>query len=80
MDQDGMRRCRTCPAFGELPGEGGAGTCHANPPTALQAGEYFRGSSRDLLFGSYPVVGAFPLVHETDFCMAHPANRAAVSR
>jgi hypothetical protein len=29
------------------------------------------------LYGSYPVVGAFPLVHKDDYCMAHPKNRAA---
>jgi hypothetical protein len=76
MDEQGAFTCKSCPAFHELPGEGGAGTCRAAPPTPLQSGEYFRGSSRDLLFGSYPVVGAFPLVRgEVDFCMAHPKNR-----
>lgn len=80
MDQDGMKRCKTCPAFCALAGVGGAGTCRAAPPTALQAEHYFRGSSRELPFGSFPVVGAFPLVNEVDFCMSHPGNRAALSR
>jgi hypothetical protein len=75
MDQDGTHRCGTCPAFAKLAGVGDAGTCHAAPPTALQAEHYFRGSSRDLPFGAYPVVGAFPLVTESDFCMSHPGNR-----
>lgn len=75
MDQDSRHQCATCPAFAVLPGEGGAGTCRAAPPTPLQAEQYFRGSSRDLWFGSYPVVGAFPLVLDKDFCMAHPGNR-----
>ena len=39
MDKDGMQCCRTCPAYCELPGEGGAGTCRAGPPTALQSQE-----------------------------------------
>ena len=76
MDQESVQHCDTCPAFSELEGEGGAGTCRAAPPTALMAEQYFRGSSRDLLFGSYPVVGAFPLVRTSDYCMAHPRNRA----
>jgi hypothetical protein len=80
MEQDGMKRCITCPAFSPLPGVGGAGTCRAAPPSPLQAEHYFRGSSRDLPFGSFPVVGAFPLVSEDDFCMSHPGNRAALSR
>lgn len=80
MEQDEVQTCRTCPAFSELEGEGGAGTCRAEPPTALQGEQYFRGSSRDLWFGSYPVVGAFPLVQGDDFCMAHPQNRARLAR
>jgi hypothetical protein len=75
MDEDGMHRCSTCPAFAKLPGAGDAGTCRAAPPVPLQAEHYFRGSSRDLPFGSYPVVGAFPLVTENDYCMSHPGNR-----
>src|SRR5450756_368448 len=27
MDEDSVHRCSTCPAFAELPGEGGTGTC-----------------------------------------------------
>jgi hypothetical protein len=80
MDEDGMKLCRTCPAFFALPGENGAGTCRAAPPVALQAERYFRGSSRELPFGSYPVVGAFPLVRDDDFCMSHPGNRVALMR
>ena len=75
MVQNDRQQCSTCPAFSVLAGEGGAGTCRANPPVPLQDDKYFRGSSRDLWFGSYQVVGAFPLVHENDFCMAHPGNR-----
>jgi hypothetical protein len=80
MDEDGVHRCSTCPAFAELPGEGGTGTCRSAPPVALQEEKYFRGSSRDLLFGSFPVVGAFPLVRKDDFCMAHPKNRGLITR
>jgi hypothetical protein len=76
MADDGRHHCESCPAFTELVGEGGAGTCRAAPPTALQGEHYFRGSSRGRWFGSFPVVGAFPLVHKDDFCMAHPKNRA----
>lgn len=80
MDKDGAHRCSTCPAFEELPGEGGAGTCRSAPPVVLQAESYFRGSSRDLLYGTYPVVGAFPLVRREDYCMAHPKNRGLIAR
>lgn len=80
MDLDEMQRCGSCPAFCELPGEGGAGTCRAAPPVALQAAQFFRGSSRDLPFGCYPVVGAFPMVTRDDYCMSHPGNRAALMR
>jgi hypothetical protein len=80
MDKDGVHRCGTCPAFDELPGEGGAGTCRSAPPVVLQAEKYFRGSSRDLLYGTYPVVGAFPLVCREDYCMAHPKNRGLIAR
>ena len=74
MDQD-MECCSTCPAFAKIPGPGNAGTCRAAPPTVLQAETYFRGSTRELPFGAAPVVGAFPLVTEDDFCMSHPGNR-----
>jgi hypothetical protein len=80
MDEDGVHRCSTCPAFAELPGEGGAGTCRSAPPVVLQEVTYFRGSSRDLLYGTYPVVGAFPLVRKDDYCMAHPKNRGLILR
>jgi len=80
MDEDVVHRCSTCPAFAELPGEGGAGTCRSAPPVALQEEKYFRGSSRDLLYGTYPVVGAFPLVRKEDYCMAHPKNRGLILR
>jgi hypothetical protein len=76
MDQESMQRCRTCPAFAKLPGPGDAGTCRAAPPAVLQADHYFRGSTRELPFGCFPVVGAFPLVTEEDYCMAHPGNRS----
>ncbi len=76
MDQESMHRCATCPAFAKLAGAGGKGTCRAAPPVALQAEQYYRGSTRELPFGAYPVVGAFPLVGEDDHCMAHPGNRS----
>jgi hypothetical protein len=75
MEQPNVHRCGTCPAFAGLEGEGGSGTCRANPPTVFPDKEMFRGSSRTPLFGSYPSVGVFPIVHEADFCMAHPKNR-----
>ena len=71
MDEDGVHRCGTCPAFAELPGEGGAGTCRSAPPVVLQAEKYFRGSSRDLPYGTYP---------KEDYCMAHPKNRGLIAR
>jgi len=80
MDEDALRRCSTCPAFAELPGEEGTGTCRSAPPVVLQAEKYFRGSTRGVLFGAYPAVGAFPLVREEDFCMAHPGNRGRLAR
>lgn len=80
MDEDGVHRCSTCPAFAGLPGEGAAGTCRSAPPVVLQEEKYFRGSSRDLLYGTYPVVGAFPLVSKDDYCMAHPKNRGLILR
>lgn len=79
MDQD-VNRCETCPAFCELENEEGAGTCRAAPPVALQGEHFFRGSSRERWYGCFPVVGAFPLVHAQDYCMAHPRNRARLSR
>ena len=80
MDQESMQRCSTCPAFCKLPGAGGAGTCRAAPPVVLQAEHYFRGSTRELPFGAFPVVGAFPLVSEGEYCMSHPGNRTALMR
>ncbi len=80
MSEEPLHHCDTCPAFAELPGEGGAGTCRASPPAVLPAEHFFRGPSRDLPFGSYPAVGAFPLVRSNDFCMAHPRNRVLAMR
>jgi hypothetical protein len=80
MDQDSVHQCGTCPAFADVPGEGVSGTCRAAPPTPLQAEKYFRGSSRELPFGTYPVIGAFPLVRKTDYCMLHPGNRGLLAR
>src|SRR5450830_109315 len=80
MDEDSVHRCSTCPAFAELPGEGGTGTCRSAPPVVLQAEKYFRGSSRGLPYGAYPAVGAFPLVRKEDYCMAHPKNRGLITR
>ena len=79
MDEDGVQRCITCPAFAELPGEGGAGTCRSAPPVALQAEKYFRGPSRDLPYGAHPAVATFPLVRTDDYCMAHPGNRGSMA-
>ena len=75
MDQESMQRCSTCPAFAKLPGEGDAGTCRSAPPVALQAENYFRGSSRELPFGSLPRGRRVPAGHEDDYCMSHPGNR-----
>jgi len=68
-------RCSTCPAFTEMEGEGGAGTCRANPPSIFPERDFFRGSSRARLFGTYPTIGVFPITHGDDHCMAHPLNR-----
>jgi hypothetical protein len=46
----------------------------------LQGEKYFRGSSRELPFGAFPSVGAFPLVCHDDWCMAHPKNRGLPAR
>ena len=78
MNEDDVHRCSTCPAFAELPGEGGTGTCRSAPPVVLQAEKYFRVSSRGLSYGAYPVVGAFPLVRKEDYCMAHTKNRGLI--
>lgn len=80
MDEQTQHRCNTCPAFVEVPGMSGVGTCRSAPPVALQAESYFRGPTRDLPFGVYPAVGVFPLVGVDDFCMSHPRNRALTSR
>ena len=78
MDAEGMQRCRTCPAYCKLPSEPDSGTCRAAPPVPLQAEAHFRGPTRELPFGTFPVVGAFPLVSGDDYCMSHPRNRAAL--
>jgi len=75
MPEPELKTCETCTAFLPLIGEGAAGVCRKNPPTVLQGGEYFRGSTRSMLFGAYPSVGAFPLVQGHDWCMEHPGNR-----
>ena len=43
MDQESVHHCSTCPAFCDLSGGGGTGTCRAAPPVALQEDKYFRG-------------------------------------
>ena len=73
MDEE-MQRCSTCPAFCAVPGTD-AGTCHAAPPTVVQGEAFFRGPTRELPFGAFPMVGAFPLVKKDDYCMSHPGNR-----
>jgi hypothetical protein len=77
MDQESMQRCQTCPAFAAIPGTD-SGTCRAAPPAALQHEASFRGPTRELPFGAFPVVGAFPLVNQNDYCMSHPRNRVAL--
>jgi hypothetical protein len=69
-----MAHCGTCPAFCAVP-HTDSGTCRAAPPTAITSEESFRGPTRELPFGAFPVVGAFPLVHGDDYCMSHPGNR-----
>ena len=76
MDQESMQRCRTCPAFAKLPGAGrrrhlpgGSAGGRCRPRTTSAA------PRRELPFGAFPVVGAFPLVTEDDYCMSHPGNR-----
>lgn len=80
MEEESLQRCKTCPAFAEIPGEQGAGTCRSMPPVVVQGDKFFRGPSRELPFGTFPAVGAFPLVREDDFCMAHPRNRHLTMR
>jgi len=80
MEEQGPERCGTCPAFEEIPGEEGVGTCHSMPPVVLQDERFFRGPTRELPFGAFAAVGAFPLVRADDFCMAHPRNRHLTSR
>jgi len=50
------------------------------PPVVLQDERFFRGPTRELPFGAFAAVGAFPLVRADDFCMAHPRNRHLTSR
>ena len=71
---DEMARCTTCPAYCPVPNTD-SGTCRAAPPAPLMDAENFRGPTRELPFGAFPVVGAFPLVHQDDYCMSHPRNR-----
>ena len=71
-----LKTCITCPAYYPLISEAGAGLCRCRPPVALTDKEFFRGSTRSMLFGAYPIVGGFPLVRETDYCMEHPENRS----
>jgi hypothetical protein len=80
VEEQEPQRCVTCPAFAEIPGEEGVGTCHSMPPVVLQGESYFRGPTRELPFAAFPAVGAFPLVRAEDFCMAHPKNRHLTSR
>jgi hypothetical protein len=74
-DRD-LKTCSTCPAFYALTGQGKAAICRARPPVVFQDKEYFRGSTRSMLFGAYPAVGTFPLVRPDDYCMEHPDNRS----
>ena len=41
----------------------------------VQGEAFFRGPTRELPFGAFPMVGAFPLVKKDDYCMSHPGNR-----
>lgn len=71
-----LKTCATCPAYWPLASEVGAGVCRCRPPVPLPDKDFFRGSTRSMLFGAYPVVGGFPLVRERDYCMEHPENRS----
>ena len=75
MSEPQLESCSTCPAFLALTGEKTFGVCRAHAPVALQDREFFRGSTRSMLFGAYPSVGTFPLVQATAWCMEHPVNR-----
>jgi hypothetical protein len=78
MSEPELKTCKSCPAFTNLTGEatsGTSGVCRAHAPVAFQDKEYFRGSTRSMLFGVYPAVGVFPLTKEDDWCMEHPGNR-----
>jgi hypothetical protein len=70
-----IKTCVSCPAYYPLISEAGAGLCRCRPPVALSDKDFFRGSTRSMLFGAYPIVGGFPLVREHDYCMEHPENR-----
>ena len=37
MEEEGLQHCKTCPAFAEIPGEQGAGTCRSMPPVVMPA-------------------------------------------
>ena len=75
MDQESMERCRTCPAFAKIPGRATRARAGRLRPSSSRHETYFRGSTRELPFGAFPVVGAFPLVTQDDYCMSHPGNR-----
>jgi hypothetical protein len=75
MAEPELSVCETCPAYLPVVNEGAAGVCRRNPPVVFQNPEYFRGSTRSMLFGAFPAVGTFPLVKRGDWCMEHPANR-----
>jgi len=78
MAEPELQTCKTCPAFSFLTGETASttsGVCRAHAPVVFQDKEYFRGSTRSMLFGVYPAVGVFPLTKKDDWCMEHPGNR-----
>ena len=67
MDQEGPFRCEYMPGVRSSCRAGATpGPVAARRPSLLQGEKYFRGSSRELPFGAFPSVGAFPLVCHDD--------------
>ena len=75
MAEPELKTCKSCPAFSPLTGEETSGVCRAHAPLAFQHPDFFRGSTRSMLFGVYPSVGVFPLTKPGDWCLEHPGNR-----
>ena len=75
MAEPELKTCKTCPAYSPLTGEEMSGVCRAHAPVVFQHADYFRGSTRSMLFGVYPAVGVFPLTKQDEWCLEHPGNR-----